>query len=142
MRFRTARAQGRRAERPSPEGCQRTRLMVWAGPRPRHDRGNVFSSKDPMGMTDNWAGLLASGFAYWLRLPAKWSGGVGRPFFVRSGIRSVRPRLQRRDRNGLAPFSLFFPRTPSRETPLSTRHATARRPIVNRATHGILLNAR
>jgi len=34
---------------------------------------------------------------------------------------SVRPRLQRRDRNGLAPFSLFFPRSDRlRKTPTSS----------------------
>jgi hypothetical protein len=45
------------------------------------------------------AGLLAPGSSYWPRLPAiesQWHCGG-------------RPRLQRRDRNGFAPFSLFFP---------------------------------
>jgi hypothetical protein len=35
-------------------------------------------------------------------------------------ICGFRPRLQRRDRNGIAPFSLFFPRNAEfRETPMS-----------------------
>jgi hypothetical protein len=59
---------------------------------------------------DNWAGLLAPGSNYWLHLPAI-------NFLLAVDTRSVRPRLQRRDRNGVAPFSLFFsPATSRRNT--------------------------
>ena len=45
------------------------------------------------------------------RKEAQWAA-------ARSGYGSVRSRLQRRDRNGLAPFSLFFSRDDKpRETP-------------------------
>jgi hypothetical protein len=97
-------------------------LPIQAGRRSRV----VFSSKDPAFETDNWAGLLTSGSIYWLRLPAgPFDDGKFATSFDRRQwpLCSVRPRLQRRDRNGIAPFSLFFPPdTESRKTPMSTAH--------------------
>jgi hypothetical protein len=69
-------------------------------------------------MSDNWAGLLASGSNYLLHLPAAGLGRMGRLRLsrqvARSGFRRFRPRLQRRDRDGFTPSSLFFSPAPSR----------------------------
>jgi len=72
-----------------------------------------------LGYTDDiWAGLLASGSIYWLRLPAVHRAQRDGNH---SGLCSGRPRLQRRDRDGVAPSSLFSgvqraPRHPGRRT--------------------------
>lgn len=67
-----------------------------------------FSSKEP------FAKKMTSGQVFWL------SDRTTDCTFPRHPVPtvvccSVRPRLQRRDRNGFAPFSLFFSRTPSYE---------------------------
>ena len=51
--------------------------------------------------TDIWAGLLATGSHYLPRLPKQ---------LLLSGECGVRPRIQRRDRDGFSPSSLFFHR--------------------------------
>ena len=64
-----------------------------------HHRVHTSTGEDPSRYRQ-WAGLLAPGSTYKPRLPTGFS--------ARSGRCGVRPRLQRRDRNGFAPFSLFF----------------------------------
>ena len=64
-----------------------------------HHRVHTSTGEDPS-RNRQWAGLLAPGSTYKPRLPTGFS--------ARSGRCGVRPRLQRRDRNGFAPFSLFF----------------------------------
>lgn len=73
-----------------------------------------FLAKDPQCRL--WAGLLAPGSSYWLRLPTV----LRKPGFPGTAVAlcSVRPRIQRRDRDGLEPSSLFFPRH-ARRTPKS-----------------------
>ncbi len=64
-----------------------------------HHRVHTSTGEDPS-RNRQWAGLLTPGSTYKPRLPTGFS--------ARSGRCGVRPRLQRRDRNGFAPFSLFF----------------------------------
>ena len=70
-------------------------------------------------MSDDWAGLLASGSNYCLHLPTAGLRQDGlwepSPRVARSGFRRVRPRLQRRDRDGFTPSSLFFSPATSRK---------------------------
>ena len=73
----------------------------------------------PRMRTDEWAGLLASGSAYLPHLPASQRRDGSR-IHETVAICGFRPRLQRRDRDGFAPFSLFFtPGAEPRVTPMS-----------------------
>ena len=75
---------------------------------------NVSSSKEPIAKTDTRQ-------VFWLPdRPTRYPFPRDRLVIPRSGFGSVRPRLQRRDRNGFTPFSLFsLQNTKSQRTPRS-----------------------
>ena len=83
-------------------------------------------------ISDDWAGLLASGSNYLCTFPRQiswrsvlWDQAGELPAVV---FRRIRPRLQRRDRDGFTPSSLFFSSgAKPQETPRSApEHGTRR----------------
>ena len=68
--------------------------------RARRDQSQRFVRREVVGVrTDAWAGLLATGSYYSPRLPKHE---------MLSGDCGFCPRIQRRDRDGFTPSSLFF----------------------------------
>jgi hypothetical protein len=114
-------AQGATPKKPTGERSRRDR-REGARPTGREaaQEGSVFVPRKTRMQNDEWAGLLASGSAYLLHLPVPQRHDPFREVTEQWLHCSVRPRLQRRDRNGIAPFSLFFaPDAKSGVTPTS-----------------------